>query len=235
MSDPIPRPVDRLAVEEATITSAARGAQADRDRMALQAAREPGNKAVVDDLVALEAELDGYRLSIERIAAARRALAAAAAADNLQARQARLDAHRTAALAAAADRAKAAAKVEKALLDLGAALTAEASAGQAAWAAANEAARLLPDTIRRTAATGVQAAALGNPAPMLGLLNTVLADARQAGSALTRFVEIGAGVHCAQPSISSAAQADAAHLAQALSTWSVDVPVDGTVEVADHV
>jgi hypothetical protein len=235
MSDPTPRPVDPLAVEEATIISAARGAQADRDRLALQAAHEPGNKAVADDLVALEAELDGYWLSLERIAAARRALAAAAAADTLQARQARLDAYRTAALAAAADRAKAAAKVEKALLDLGVALNAEAAAGQAAWSATNDAARLLPDTIRRTTAAGVRTAALGDPGPMLGLLNTVLTDAQQAGSALTRFVEITAGMYGPQPSVSSAAQADAARLAQALSTWSLDVPADATLEVDDHV
>ncbi|HEV6968104.1 hypothetical protein [Roseateles sp.] len=211
-----------LDAQQRDIEAATRAASDQRARAALLLARSPDSTQIQEELVELERELDGYQRDLQRIAAARQALAAAEAADTREAQAQRLDRARTAVLAGVADRVAATAKIEKAFKDLEAALVAEAEASTRACDAAMEAGRLLYPTNVLDAIgvlQSIQPFTLA-VAPSLSHLNRVLRTAADAGHKLGQSVQIVA-LSDPQPSLTADAKAGADRVAMTVARWAL--------------
>ena len=211
-----------LDAQQRDIEAASRAASDQRARAALLLARSPDNAGVQEELAELETELAGYQRDLQRIAAARQALAAAEAAETREGQAQRLEEARAAVLAGMADRTAAAARIEKAFRDLESALVAEAGASTRVCDAAMEVGRLLHPT-DVLASVGVlnqvQPFTLSS-APALSCLNRVLRTAADAGHKVGQSVQI-LSLADPQPSPTDDARAGAERVMQAAARWTL--------------
>lgn len=211
-----------LDQQERTITAAQRAASDERARKALQLAKSPDDVDTQDELAALEHELAGYSRDLARVAAARRAYAAAEAENTHEARLQRLAAAKAAVQSHLQDRITAAGKVQKALADLESALVAEGNASAKAYASALIAGQVLcpDDAYASHALTSQVLPHVGATGPALSHLNRVLRSAAEAGHKLGQSVQI-LGLHDPQPSPVEDAERGAERVAAIVSTWTL--------------
>lgn len=211
-----------LDAQQRDIEAASRAASDQRARAALLLARNPESTQVQEELAELETELAGYQRDLQRIAAARQALAAAEAAETRDSQAQRLDEARATVLAGVADRVAAATKLDKAFKDLEAALVAEAHATRKVCDAAMAAGRLLHPTNVLDAVSvlhGLQAF-LNPEGPALSALNRVLRTAAEAGNKLGQQVQI-LSLADPQPSPTGDAKAGAERISQIVARWAL--------------
>jgi hypothetical protein len=214
---PQPDPFDQ---QQRTLISARTGAQRDADRLILALDADPNNKALQDDLAALEAEIARYDRDLRHLDAKRRALAEQAARRTSEVLRAEVASGRKAAASDIEALSKAAVKAEKLVIDLAHAMADIERHGAALQRQALAVGRIVcTNHPKRAAFAGsVQQHATSYAAPM----QAALADAVK-GTVLERFIDFP-GLRTPSPSVADVVALSAERATADVGSWALPKP-----------